>query len=259
MSGIWRVTPVGVMLACFAAGVSASEPAWEKVAEGQYRTVTEEETSESKWVLWATPDGFVVKGERTEVDAEEEEERLMRETLYLDKEFRLMRWEVSAPLSEERTITCGAAENELVCDFGGMREALRINAPYSLLEAGAWSFTALARQADRNAGSSISVRVVMFGHVRPAGGGHHMRLYNVVAEVTYLGQENFLLAGAAVPANRFGITLRGPQDEEDITFSAVWWTSSEGIVLAVEYYDGAESSRTDLVGYKKYAEFGVGK
>jgi len=246
----------------------AQQPDRVKVAEGEYRVVTDEgdmgvgpiETEvfhfRESWTLWRLPGGeYEVDGDRTfesprdYIRENRFTARLAADLQILDvKEFAHLRYR-----SDSGPLTCELLPHELQCHSRARDPAHAVDIqctmdrPYGFLwPLSAFSLASLTRAAPKEIGRKAVVQVVQLDEV-----GDDLPVVTIRSDgmIRSLGPSESLfdIIGRKFRANAYELTT-GPIGKMTI------WTSTEGLLLAAER-PGSIRRRLELVRFTKFADF----
>lgn len=267
----WRAVFVWLALVCWAGSSGAAEPDWVKVAAGEYEFGADDKQVSEVWVLWRTPQGYVVEG--TSVSKSKYEVTLRATKFELDRNLHLQAYKLS-PLpgtqeawagefgcrSEPTSFWCSETQrgfygNEKPREFS---DGITIDPPHDLIPVLPWFAGSIVRRLKLEEEKTRSIQVI---GLDDGGGNDPVDFFPLIGEVTHVGVEQLSVAGHEFTARKFEVRLKEPRPDGRIFMSFAFWVSPEGVVLVGRAMNipGSNGELFRLVRYKKYAEFGVGK
>lgn len=252
------IVVIALSLAGFVSAMAAEGGDKEKVAEGRYEAVIQDEGEKGEyaedWVLYRIPTGFLVEAQ---VHVSEPKKSFSISNLYwLDSKMTLSRWEMQFR-DPTPQFGCELAPEELRCWTFPETGRLPISEPYGLVPIffhSGWFVVSWVRAARIESGMEKGrLKVVVWD----LGDGPDDLVLEEL-KVVELGREKFSAAGAEFDAEK--VRIVGLSEQGEISPGLVAWLTPEGVPLGFQWeIEGGQPQVTRLVQYKKYAEFGAGK
>jgi hypothetical protein len=149
-----------------------------------------------------------------------------------------------------RRMLCSMALKEFKCTTGGAESKLAMQGAYNVFLPSPWMLGSIARRAKKVPGQSASVQLVMMaGSDKPGP-----KLLAFPAQVQYVGEDSVSIGGEKIAASIFELKAQDTGIPNVSIPGTLIWTSTEGVVLALQDSDKPEQ-RIELVQYKKYGKF----
>lgn len=183
------------------------------------------------WALWRLPDGTLEAEGQRDYDSPKYEHHSNRFSVHLTSDFRalgLIEFRQLLWRPDSGPLTCEFQPTRLVCTSGATDpgQAINLDMPMKdtygfLWPISAFSLSNLTHGADQDPGKLIPVRLIT---VEELSQKNPVFISELVGHVTYLGQEDIVLAGRTWRADKFQlkVPLHPP---------FVIWTSPQGMLL----------------------------